>query len=316
MKTSSTIIGALVSVSLGLCFWSPTLANAELVPEDQQALARQLGGKAQRFEMWTDEAGNVTGLVFINHQGLTKEVGEKPGINDADLLQLTQFPNLTAVNFEAQAIGDDGLSVLENMRQLNQIGFHYMAKNPEATATPDCAAVINGKPNLEILEIKHNFRMDGFAIEKITTPMPKVWRLVLDTPLTAEQTMHLIRLCPNVRDLQLHRTWVSAEQLTEIGELLPDLEVLWWKPKNGLKAEHLVALQHFPKLRIFSPQQFKEQLPYENGWDALLVLPSLERLEVRIRDDENGKALKELASQLPELEIDEALTRSRNYEGL
>lgn len=287
-----------------------------LTAQEQQQLAEELGKKAQRFEMWTDAEGYVTGLIFINHQALTKAVGERPGIGDDDLLQLSKFPRLTAINVEAQAVGDRGLAVLKDMAGLKQIGFHYMGKNPNATATPACAAVIDGKPDLEILEIKHNFRMDGFEIEKINTPMPKVWRLVLDTPITAEQTMHLIRLCPNVRDLQLHRTWVNAEQLAEIGELLPQLEVLWWKPKNGLKTEHLAVLTHFPKLKIYSPQQFKEQLPYENGWDALLKVPSLQRLEMAIRDDQNGAALKQLQTERPELVIDETLTRSRNYEGL
>ena len=292
------------------------LSAQNLDPDGQQSLARELGAKAQRFEMWTDDDGHVTGLIFINHQGLNKEAGEKPGINDDDLAKLSQFPKLTAVNFEAQAIGDKGLAILKEMPQLKQIGFHYMAKNPGASTTPDCAAVVDGKPNLEILEIKHNFRMDGFAIEKITTPMPKVWRLVLDTPLTPEQTMHLIRLCPNVRDLQFHRTNCTADQLAEIGRLLPKLELLWWKPKDGLQADHLVALQGFEKLRIISPQQFRNHLPFANGWDALLKLPSLERVEVEIKDDENGKALKQLLAARPGLEIDGKLTRSRNYDGL
>ncbi len=191
-----------------------------------------------------------------------------------------------------------------------------MSKHPNATATPDCVAVINGKPELEILEIKHNFKMDAFAIERITTPMPKVWRLVLDTPVTAVQTLHLVKLCPNLRDLQLHRSNCTPEQLAEIGKLAPKLEVLWWKPTDGLDAADLAALAGFEKLRIFSPQHFRNQLGFENGWDALLDLPSLERIEVAIKDDENGAALRELMKRNPGLEIVHKLTRSRNYEGL
>ncbi len=295
---------------------APLSGADPLTPEAQRALAQSMGAKAQRFEMWTDADGNVTGLIFINHQALTKEVGEKPGIDDGDLAKLTLFPRLTALNLEAQAVGDAGLAVLKDLPQLKQIGYHYMGKNPEAAATPTSAVFLDGKPDLEILEIKHNFRMDGFDIEAITTPMPKVWRLVLDTPLTAEQTMHLVRLCPNVRDLQLHRTFVSAEQLAEIGKLLPKLEVLWWKPKGALEPGHLAALVNFPKLRIYSPQQFKNQLPYENGWDALTRVPSLERVEMSLRDDENAVALKKLREARPGLVIDPDLTRSRNYNGL
>ncbi len=295
---------------------SVSASLAELSPSEQQSLAKKLGEKVQRFEMGMDDEGNVTSLVFINHQALTKEVGEKPGITDEDLGRLGDFPHLEALTIEAQGVGDAGLEVLRNRSGMKQIGFHYMAKHPDATATPDCAAVIDGKPDLEILEIKHNFKMDAFAIESIATPMPKVWRLVLDTPITAEQTLHLVRLCPNVRDIQLHRTRLSAEQLAEVGKLLPELEVLWWKPKGGLEAEHLVALKSFPKLRIFSPQHYRNQVPYEGGWNALLEVPSLERVETSIGDDENGTALKKLLELRPGLEIDGKLTRSRNYNGL
>jgi hypothetical protein len=291
-------------------------AQGELSASGQKALAEKMAAKAQQSEIWTDEDGNVTGLIFINHQALDKKAPGRPGINDSDLMMLDRFPKLTAVNFEAQAIGDEGLSILAKLPQLKQIGLHYMGKNPKATATPACAAFLDGKPDLEILEIKHNFRMDAFDIGKITTPMPKVWRLVLDTPLTPEQTLHLIRLCPNVRDLQLHRTACTADQLKEFGRLLPKLEVLWWKPGGGLSPDHLTALRGFEKLRIFSPQHFRNQLPYEDGWDALLEVKALERLEVEIRDDENGRALKQLLAARPGLEIDAKLTRSRNYNGL
>ena len=298
-------------------FFAATISQAESpTPDAQQALAKELAAKVQRSEIWKDEDGNVTGLVFINHQALTKEAGEKPGINDNDLAKLTNLPKLEAVNFEAQPIGDEGLSVLKNMPGLKQIGFHYMAKHPDATATPECVEVINGKPHLEILEIKHNFRMKSFAIEKITTPMPKVWRLVLDTPVTAEQTLHLARLCPNVRDLQLHRTKISGKQLAGLANAMPNLEVLWFKPRGDLTAEHLAALKGFQELRIFSPQSFRNQLPWEDGWDALLELPALERVELFSRGDHNGDSFKRLLKAKPGLKIDGKLTRSRNYNGL
>lgn len=294
----------------------PFLAHGELSPQAQQDLAGRIAAKVQRAEVWKDDAGNVTGLILINHQALTKQAGEKPGINDADLARLTGFPRLTAINIEAQGVSDAGLSVLAQMPQLRQIGFHYMGKHPKAEATPACVSVINGKPDLEILEIKHNFRMKSFAIESIITPMPNVWRLVLDTPITPEQTLHLIRRCPNVRELQLHRTECSAEQLAEIGRLLPKLEVLWWKPRHGLQAGQLAVLSEFKRLKIFSPQQFRNQLPFTGGWDALLKVKSLERIEVVIKNDENGEALKKLREQRPSLKIEPELTRSRNYDGL
>jgi len=300
-----------------ILFLAASLAGAEnLSPSAQKALAETIASKAQQSEIWTDDEGHVTGLVLINHQALDKKAPGKPGIDDSDLEKMTQFPKLTALTLEAQAVGDNGLAILEELPGLKQVGFHYMAKNPGASASEKCATVLDGKPNLEILEIKHSFRMDGFSIEKIQTSMPKVWRLVLDTPLTADQTLHLVRLCPNVRDLQLHRTQCTPEQLAEIGKLLPNLEVLWWKPKDGLEAADLAALSHFRKLRIFSPQHFRNQLSYENGWDALLEVPSLERLEVAIKDDENGTALRKLREEHPGLVIDSRLTRSRNYDGL
>ena len=129
-------------------------ACAQLSPQEQQAAARQLGEKVQRFEMWVDAAGNVSGLIFINHQALTKSVGEKPGINDLDLASLTQFPKLAAVNVEAQPVGDSGLAVLKQFPGMKQVGFHYMAKAAGAAASPDFIAVINEMRDLEIIEIK------------------------------------------------------------------------------------------------------------------------------------------------------------------
>ena len=295
----------------------PLSLLAELPGKDQQSISKELGEKVQRFEMWTDDDGNVTGLIFINHQALTKSVGEKPGLTDADLSQLRQFPKLEAINFEAQPIGDAGLQVLREFPNLTQVGFHYMGKAQGAHCSSDFISVIDGMRDLEIIEIKHNFRMNAINVEKLTGPFPKVWRLVLDTPLTAKQTMHLIRLCPNVADLQLHRTDMTGEQLTEIGDLLPKLEVLWLKPRQGISAEHLIALGNFQTLRIFSPQSFKRAQPFEGAWQALTSLPNLERIEIAdSARKQNASAIHQLLQQRPQLQVDSRLTRSRNYEGL
>ncbi len=306
---------------LAIVLLAVTLLRAASQAQDsvqsQQTLAKQLGSKVQRFEMWTDDDGNVTGLIFINHQALTKSAGEKPGINDAGLMQLKRFPKLTAVNFEAQPISDKGLEVLKQFPHLKQVGFHYMAKAKGANATADCITVIDGMRDLEIIEIKHNFRMKAFNVQKLRGPFPKVWRLVLDTPLTAEQTMHMIRLCPNVTDLQLHRTRVSQVQLAEIGELLPKLEVLWLKVNGGLQAGHLNAMRTFEQLRIFSPQSFKSQIAFEDGWNVLAELSNLRRLEVFGNPgDINSEAIKRLARMHSDLSVEDKLTRSRNYDGL
>ena len=306
----------LLMLSLLLASFS-TVVGGDDASSEQQLLARTLGEKVQRFEMWADDDGNVTGLIFINHQSLTKSMGEKPGITNNDLLQLQRFPKLTALNLESQPIGDQGLAVLKNFPRMKQVGFHYMAKAPGANASPDFVTVLDGMRDLEIIEIKHNFKMKAINVDKLPHEFPKVWRLVLDTPLSADQTMHMLRLCPNVTDLQLHRTALSPEQLVEVARLLPKLEVFWFKPQGDLMAEHLAALQHFSKLRIYSPQQYKNQLPYENGWNHLLKVPTLQRLEIAgSRVGTNGLALESLQQARPQLEIESTLTRSRNYDGL
>ncbi|KAA5540729.1 hypothetical protein FYK55_20285 [Roseiconus nitratireducens] len=312
---------------LFLIFLSPSLRlGAKNPPLAQQRLAEQLGEKVQRFEMWTDDDGNVTGLFFINHQALTKSAGAKPGIDDDDLLKLTSFPKLSALNLESQPVTDGGLEVLRRFPNMKQMGFHYMGKARATFAadrgtpavSPAFITVIDGMKELEILEIKHNFRVDEIAVDKLTGPFPKAWRLVIDTPITAEQTMHLIRLCPCVRDLQLHRTSITADQVAEIGELLPKLEVLWFKPRGGnLMPEHLAALSNFQRLRIYSPQHFRNELPFEGGWDALTKLPHLERLEIESHPaSTNRTAINQLKAANPNLVVAPTLTRSRNYDGL
>lgn len=310
-------LSILLPLLMGVLIIASQSHAEDKTPAEQQALARILGAKVQRFEMWTDKQGNVTGLIFINHQALTKTAGPKPGITDEDLAQLIHCPKLEAVNIEAQPVSDEGLAVFKNFPQLKQVGFHYMAKAEGSNASPDFITVIDGMRELEILEIKHNFLTKAINVDKLKGPFPKVWRLVLDTPLTAEQTMHLIKLCPNVTDLQLHRSALSGEQLADVGKLLPKLEVLWWKPKGPLTAGHLRALKNFPKLKIYSPQQFKNRLPYAGAWDVLLTLPALERLEIAgPAASANAEAMNQLKQARPKLVIDSQLTRSRNYQGL
>ena len=285
--------------------------------KQQRVLADGIAAKAQRSEVWTDGDGNVTGLILINHQALNERMGERPGVSDTDLAALVNFPQLSALNLEAQSIGDQGLQVLRQFPRMKQVGFHYMAKAEGSSASPDFIMVIDGMQELEIIEIKHNFRMKAINVDKLKGPFPKVWRLVLDTPITAEQTLHLIRLCPNVTDLQLHRSDISGAQLAEIGTILPKLEVLWFKPKRDLTASHLRSLSIFPKLRIFSPQQFKNELAFEDGWDALTACRSLQRLEIEKGPaDLNRLALERLSKEMPDLKIEPKLTRSRNYDGL
>ncbi|MFH5802644.1 hypothetical protein [Alienimonas sp. DA493] len=303
----------------------PAPADAPPSPTEQRALADAVAAKAQRAEVRTDDDGNVTGLILINHQALHQKVGEKPGADDDDLLSLAALPKLDTLVLESQPVTDRGLAVLNRFPGMKQVGFHYMGKawatfaadRDLSPVSPGFVTRIDPMRDLEILEIKHNFKVDAIAVDALKGPFPKVWRLVLDTPVTAEQTLHLARLCPHVRDLQLHRTDLSPEQLTELGALLPKLEVLWFKPRGGLKAEHLRALAAFPKLRIFSPQHFKNAVPYAGGWDALAAHPALERLEIAGRGAQtNAAALEELTTARPGLVVSPKLTRSRNYDGL
>lgn len=285
--------------------------------EQQTLLAEELARKVQRSEIWKDDQGNVTGLILINHQALDRVVGPRPGVTDLDLARLRELPHLNALNLEAQPVGDAGLKVLRHFPQLKQVGFHYMAKAPGARATPDFIEVIDGMRELEILEIKHNFRMKAIRVESLQGPFPSIWRLVLDTPLTAEQTLHIIGLCPQVKDLQLHRSQLTPAQLRRLAVQLPKLEVLWFKPKGDLTREHLAAIAEFKQLRIFSPQHYKNELPFEQGWEHLLKLPELRRLEVAgSRAGSNALAFERLKQQRPSLVVTSTLTRSRNYDGL
>lgn len=317
MRTAMLLIALLFSALQSM---------AEDAPLSQQQFAKQLGDKVQRFEMWTDNEGNVTGLVLINHQSLTKSVGPRPGIDDGDLRKLVAFPRLTALTLESQPVTDEGLAVLRKFPGLTQVGFHYMGKARATFAadrelpavSPEFVTVIDGMKELEILEIKHNFKVDAIAVDKLVGPFPGVWRLVIDTPITAEQTMHLIRLCPAVTDLQLHRTGITADQVAEIGRLLPNLEVFWFKPRGGkLLPEHLAALSGYKRLRIYSPQQFRNEVAFEGGWDVFAALPRIERLEIESRPASlNRNAITALKMVKPDLVVAPDLTRSRNYQGL
>lgn len=275
----------------------------------QENLAEKISAKVQLSEVWKDNSVNVTGLILINHKSLNKKYAAKPGISDRDLKYLVKFPKLTAFNIERMPVTDEGLNTLKEFPGMKQLGFHYMLKK---YSSPDFIRLMDNMNDLEILEIKHNFDMKKISLDQVEGNFSKIWRLVLDTPIKASETLVFAAKAPNVTDLQLHRTDMTPDQLKQLAKLMPNLEVLWFKPKGGLLAGHLEALKEFKKLRIFSPQHFKNKVPFEGGWEHLAKIPSLQRIEAKLPQDVTEK-LKALNTNLT---IDSRLTRSRNYKGL
>ncbi len=104
MEMYDAVFRAIGSMAVILLALLPLLAHGQLLPEKQQALAARMAAKVHRAEVWKDEKGNITGLILINHQALTRQTGEKPGVNDADLARLNEFPELTAINLEAPGL--------------------------------------------------------------------------------------------------------------------------------------------------------------------------------------------------------------------
>jgi hypothetical protein len=232
-----------------------------------------------------DESGNVIKMAISNHRGFWQGDPEAMPERMPEALfqqEIRNLPYLEAIAIEKQNFSDASYELLGQMERLRDVRLHYMES--DAGATADAPLFINRLPlPLEVLEIKHNFSIDGGCMDRLK-PQPELRKLELDTGYAGPDCAEFIQHSPKIENLQLHRTTVNDAQLQDIFSALPELQILLLRPsgrknnQEGITGRSLRGITECPKLRlVILGLQWKE-LPFEGGLEALARLPELEKL--------------------------------------
>jgi hypothetical protein len=182
----------------------------------------------------------------------------------------------------------------------------------KAGATKDAPLFINELPlPLEVLEIKHNFSIQGGCMEKLK-PQPELKKLEIDTGYATSEAVGFIEKSPKLVNLQIHRTTMTDEDLQRVFAALPELEVLLVRPhrqkgEGRITGRSLRGITACPKLRLIILGLQWGELPYEGGLEALAALPKLEKVAFAPSDIEGFSiehpALQKLHAVRPDIEI-------------
>jgi len=250
-------------------------AGAKPVAAEREVLAA-LAPKVYELEAEYDSGGHVIKLFLSQHGQHQKEhhiVENRPGVGDADAPLLARLPQLQAICFEMQPVTEKGLPVLNALKHLRDVRFHYMA----AGIDPDFATVVNGR-DLDVLHIKHNFSAKP-DVGKLGA-FPNLRYLVLDTTVAKAPCVEFVKKCLRVEVFELHRPTLRPEQFGELCAHLPN--VRWFEVKPNIGG--CGALQHLklmPRLECLQLSQWKDgALPFDDGLEHLVPVKTLKHLNV------------------------------------
>ncbi len=292
-----------------------TMANAQLIrdvehqeaPEnlkpEQKAVLDAYREKVYAMAVQYDEEGNVTLLMVSNHQTYKGDQHEKPGLKDEDALLLSKLPELKGFGVEKEHITEKGFSVLKNFPDMTHLRFHYLP--PEISR--DFVDIFKDMKELEILEIKHNFRGVKVAVEKLTG-YPKLHRLVLDNDAATPRAMELIQGSPNLKTLRLHRTTIHEVQFIDILKKHQQLEEIWVRPNNkneGMITQTVFAeIAKLPKIeRLLLGTNF-QPYQWEGGLAPLAEANTLKQIIVeRYNKVEDKSPFEKLQKAIPDLNV-------------
>lgn len=254
----------------------------ETSPEEQQVLIDRLIPKFDETEIEYDSSRNVVHVKFLNH----KE-SERSRLNDNDMKDLRTLCQLQSIWLEGQGVTDEGIAVLAEFPKLTEARFHYMNRLMPRV-TPDFISPIAVHRDLRVLEIKHNFgsplnnetsvhTLDGF---------PLLERLVLDNAAAGPEAVSLIRKCPRVKTLQLHRTSMSDSDFQNVVDALPLLDTLWLRPiRNNMTEIGLEALRGHTSLEVVGMNLDFQDFESETALAPFVSIPTLKKF--RFVDIEN-----------------------------
>lgn len=287
---------------------------------DQQQIAQTLTSGAGGSKVITDKQGDVTHLAISNHKSRWKE-NPAERISEALFVEnIVRLPQLEAVALERQGFSDAGYAVLGSLKQLRDVRLHYMGDG--CVTSKDAPLFINELPlPLEVLEIKHCFKVSGGCMEKLK-PQPELKKLEIDNGYAGSDAVGFIVQSPKLENLQLHRTTMSDADLQRIFAACPELKVLLIRPGNQkshgekrITGRSLRGLEQCRELEsVVLGMEWKE-LPWEECLQVLAGLPKLKQLQFAPNDVElspDSPVIQQLMKARPDITI---RLNGKNYGG-
>lgn len=292
----------------------------------QKEIAEKLGSLALAHSVELDDDGNVIRFGASNHAGIHHRDGSrpaKPGIDDEAFAAVLKFPKLRAIFLEKQPLTDAGYALLKQLPELKDVRLHHINDKQFADtlkgATSDAILIANDMPNLKTLEIKHCFGLQEDNSDELK-PQAELEKLEIDVPWSKEKVVPFVLGCPKVKNLQLHRTSITNEQLAAIGKTLGELELIELRPAwpANLTAAGLAGLREHPKLRAVLLSLDWGPLPWENGLQHLAIIPNLEYVEINVKGiTPDSEGIEQLRQMRPDITVRlgrDVLTGTKGYE--
>ena len=300
----------LLVLSAALCLQARTDISADL----QTEAAKQLTSQSALSKVIADAKGNITHLAFSNHDNLRKDksIPTPEPISATTFRRILELPHLQAIALEHQKLGDADLALIGQLKNIHDVRLHNLrGAKKGGTATADAPLFINNLPMpLTVLELKHNFSIDGGCMEKLK-PQPALIKLELDTGYCTNDAVPFIQAATKLRNLQLHRTTISDSNFRGMMASLPHLEILEIRPSNKypdpITGTSLQALAANPKLQVLKLSLFWTTLPFENGLDVFVKHPGIKFLVISPSDLKeltvNSPAIQALHAARPDIRI-------------
>ncbi len=300
----------------------PAQAPAAEPDPAQKAAVEALTANAINHTVLWDENGNAVKLAISNHGAFKKDkdAPEPTPMGDEGFRNVLALPKLQAIALEHQRMSDAGYALLTNLAELADVRLHYAwGPGKGGPVTKEFPLFLNALPKpLTVLEIKHNFAVDGGCMEKLK-PQPEIDKLELDTSYSAPPAVGFIQAARKLRNLQLHRTSMSDDDLQKVFAAIPNVEILEIRPTGPADASaapittrSLRGLKNCQKLRVLNMSINWREIVFQGGLDALAALPDFKFLNCNPGDYKQGNILEhpailELHKARPDIRINNTL---------
>lgn len=282
----------------------------------QRRIAEAFASKCVGSKIVYDDLGNVVKLALSRHTSMKEEDVSKlpPGVTDTEFNDILELPGLEAIFLEKMPLSDESYALLGRLTHLKDVRIHYPAWSK--TQTPDGRSInitdrfgecINQLPGLRVLQFKHIFRLDGDGLTGLRF-QSELEHLEIDTICAKSSAVPFIAAATKLKNLQVHRCEWTDGELQAVLAALPEVEVLELKPnkvaKDPICGRSLRGLKQCSKLRCIQLTGQFTDLPFEEGLDVLMQLPSLRQLNLIFQDvQKDNTVVKRLHEALPDLLI-------------
>ncbi|QDT37870.1 hypothetical protein [Stratiformator vulcanicus] len=266
----------------------------------QKAVVDALAAQVSRCDAVFDDEGNLVSLLLCNHQAFSRTKPEtRPGADDATFKKLSVVPSLKELQLLKQPLSDDAFVVLQQWPDLKI----FCIENHKGDDTGRFMLNLNGHKELERLELKHLFGLDGTKVDQLDT-FPEMIRLELDIASATNKALPFLRRNPQVVDFELHRTTMNNEEIGEAVDALPNLKRFALKPGYGKSFDHrcLKHVARLDQLTSFGFHHWKEKMfVWEDGIEHLAKNDTLTHVECS-KKFWNSDAMKRLREAKPKLQ--------------